>query len=119
MKKILLVFALLAIVLLSLSLFNPIDTSRENSIRVSGIVSKISEGGVNDAVFELKNHKISYYINRGLERDFKLETLENTLVGKPVTIFYAGHWTPLAPFGTTSRHLTRIESDGRILYSEF
>jgi len=49
------------------------DTSEENSIKVSGIVKSLSHAGVHDLVFELENNAPSYYINRGMEHRFNLE----------------------------------------------
>ncbi len=99
--------------------FKPIDTSIENSVVVKGIVKNVNEGGVKDVVFELENDVISYYINRGLENGFTLTKLNKALIGKEVTIYYAKNWTPLAPFGTTSKPLTQIKLQDSIVYSEF
>ncbi len=116
MKKIILLLLFAVIVIL---IFSPVNTSKENSTEVKGIVKNITEGGVKDAVFELENDSISYYINRGLENRFTLAKLNKDFVGKEVTISYAKNWTPLAPFGTTSKHLTQIKLQDSIIYTEF
>lgn len=99
--------------------FKPIDNSRENCVEVTGVVKGITEGGVKDAVFELENDSTSYYINRGLENGFTLAKLNQDFVGKEVTISYAKNWTPLAPFGTTCKHLSEIKVQNSIIYTEF
>ena len=119
MKKIILTIATLVFVLAIFISMMPIDTSEEKSIEVRGIVKSISKGGVNDLVFELKNDKITYYINRGLENGFNLESAKADCLGKKAIINYAKSWTILAPFGTTSKHIVQITIDNVILYSEW
>jgi hypothetical protein len=97
----------------------PINTSKENSIAISGTIKSIYEGGVKDLVFELENDKTTYYINRGLENGFHLDKSKTDFIGKKVTLNYAKSWTPLAPFGTTCKHITQISIDGKEVYSEF
>lgn len=97
----------------------PIDTSKENSVIVIGTVSAVSEGGVKDLVFKLKDDKTSYYINRGLENGFSLEKAQKDFVGKKVVLNYAKSWTPLAPTGTSCKHITYLTLDGNIIYSEW
>ncbi|WP_298115474.1 hypothetical protein [Flavobacterium sp.] len=118
MKKILLIIGLILLTLTLIGL-KPIDTSKENSVEVVGIIKSVSEGGVKDLVFELENDKITYYINRGLENGFELDTSKSNFVGKKVTLNYAKNWTPLAPFGTTCKHITQIYIDNKEVYSEF
>lgn len=117
-KTILIITALLFIVTIFISLM-PMDTSEEKSIEVRGIVKSISEGGVNDLVFELENDKITYYINRGLENGFNLEKAKADYLDKKTIINYAKSWTILAPFGTTSKHIVQITINDVIIYSEW
>jgi hypothetical protein len=95
-----------------------LNTSEEN-IKVSGTIKSISEGGVKDLVFELENDKISYYVNRGLENGFDLEKSRKSYLGKKAVVNYTKSWTPLASFGTTSKNITQIAVDNKIIYSEF
>lgn len=118
MKKILLFIALVLLTFLIIGL-KPIDTSKENSVEVVGIIKSVSEGGTKDLVFELENDKITYYINRGLENRFQLDTSKSDFVGKKVTLNYAKNWTLLAPFGTNCKHITQISIDNKEVYSEF
>ena len=59
MKKVNYLFIIIIIAFFIIVLI-PINTSKENSIEVTGIVKSISEGGVKDMVFELENDKISF-----------------------------------------------------------
>ena len=118
MKKILL-FIVLAVLTFSIIGLKPIDTSKENSIEVVGIIKSVSEGGAKDLVFEIENSEITYYINRGLENGFYLDKSKRDFIGKKVTLNYAKSWTPLAPFGTTCKHITQISMDNKEVYSEF
>jgi hypothetical protein len=106
-------FILLVLVLM------PVNTSAENSIKVAGIVQSVSEGGTKDLVIQLKDDSLSYYINRGLENGFQLQKAKNDLVGKEIKIFYAKNWTPLAPFGTTNKHISHLATNESVLYSEW
>ncbi len=117
-KKATYLFLLLLVVFLILAL-RPIDTSKENSEIVIGTVTAVSEGGANDLVFELKNDNISYYINRGLENGFTVAQAKKDFIGKKVVLNYAKNWTPLAPFGTSSKHITYLTIDGKIKYTEW
>lgn len=98
--------------------FTHLDKACKEKKVVEGIVSSVSEGGVKDAIVKLEEQEISFYINRGFEKQFTLESLTNHIVGKKVTIHYANDWTPLAPFGTDSKHIKQIEVDQKILYSD-
>ena len=117
MKKVLLIlgFILLTFIIIGLS---PIDTSKENSIEITGIIKSVSEGGEKDLVFELENEETTYYINRGLENGFELDKSKSDFIGKKVTLNYAKNWTPLAPFGSTCKHITQISIDNKEVYSE-
>ena len=117
-KKATYLFLLLLVVFLVLVL-RPIDTSKVNSEIVIGTVTTVSKGGANDLVFELKNDNISYYINRGLENGFTLSQAKKEFIGKKVVLNYAKNWTPLAPFGTSSKHITYLTIDGKIKYTEW
>lgn len=115
MKKIIYILSFVFLVFLFFA-FQPIDTSLENSVKVEGVVKNITEAGTKDILFELENDKTTYYINRGFEKGL---VSTNTFIGKKVTLYYAKNWTPLAPFGTTSKHITQLQVNDKIVYSEF
>lgn len=110
---------ILAFVIFILLALGPIDTSKSNCIKVSGVVENTFEGGIKDLVFELKDDTISYYINRGLENGFILSQTKKEFIGKNVTLYYAKNWTPLAPFGTTSKHAVQVAINDTVIYSEW
>lgn len=118
MKKIIYILLIIVFAFFALALI-PINTSKENSIVISGTVKSLSEAGIKDLVFELENDKTTYYINRALENGFQLEKSKTEFIGKKVTLNYAKGWTSLAPFGTTCKHITQISVDGKEVYTEF
>ena len=95
------------------------EQPKEKCIRITGTVSKITEGGVKDAVFTLQNHKSSYYINRGLENGLTLKELRSALSGEEITIYCSNPWTSFAPFGTCSKHICELKVNDYVVYSEF
>lgn len=119
MKKTILIATLAVLAILLILILKPIDTSSENSVKVTGIVKSISEEGAKDLVITLKDDSLSYYINRGLENGFQLQKAKTDLIGKEIKIFYAKNWTPLAPFGTKNKHITHFVANDSVLYSEW
>lgn len=118
MKKNVYIAIVIIFAFFALALF-PINISKDNNVEISGTIKSVSEGGVKDLVFELENNKITYYINRGLENGFNLKKSKTNYEGKKATLTYSKSWTPLAPFGTTSKHITQISIDNKEVYSEF
>ncbi|MCF6133003.1 hypothetical protein [Flavobacterium wongokense] len=96
-----------------------IDTSMENSVKVSGKVKLVYEGGVKDVVFVLENNKAVYYINRGFENGFNLAKAKKDFEGKKIKLFYAKSWTPLAPFGRRCKHITHAAVNDSVIFSEW
>lgn len=119
MKKAIYIFILFFVVAFFIILSTAIDTSKENSMEVSGTVKSVYEGGVKDVVFQLENHKTTYYINRGFENGFEMAKAKKDFEGKKITLFYAKSWTPLAPFGTTCKHITRLTINDSVVFSEW
>ena len=107
------------VVLLIITALTPVNTFKENGKEVTGVVKSISVGGVKDMVIELENDKITYYVNRGFENGFDIHSANQEYAGKRVTLYYSDSWTPLAPFGTTSKHITRLSVEGSIKYTEW
>ena len=114
-KNILLAIAALFVLAIIISLI-PKNSSKENTVKVSGIVKSVAEGGVHDLIFELENDKTTYYINRGLENGFNLKQAEAKYIGKKATINYTKNWTLVAPFGTVSESILQISIDGKEIY---
>ena len=118
MRKVIYVAATIVLVFFASALI-PMNTSKENCVEVSGIVKSVSEAGVKDLVFELENHKINYYINRGLENGLEIQKAKADYLGKKAVINYVDCWTILAPLGTSSKHIAQISIDGKEIYSEW
>lgn len=118
MKK---VFYIVAIVLtvFFISVLKPMNTTKENCIEVSGVVKTVSEGGIKDLVFELDNDKTTYYINRGFEDGFEMANAKKVFEGKKITLFYVNSWTPLAPFGSRSKHIAHVAINDKIIFSQW
>jgi len=91
----------------------PINSRKDNSIEVIGIVDDLYEGGVKDLVFKLKNDSKIYYINRALENGFDLEDTKSDLIGKEIIIWYAKSWS------NRSYHMTQFKHQDSIYYSEW
>jgi hypothetical protein len=117
MKK--LGLAVILIPIIFLMFFRPVNTSRENSVKVKGKLTKIYDAGNFDISFTLDNKKQRYYINRGIESGLDVENLKEKLLNKNVTIHYAEHWTLLAPGGLESMHMTQLKLNDSIIYTEF
>ena len=88
MKKIHYFLLIVVIAFFVLALI-PINTDKNNSVAVSGIVKNIREGGVKDMVIKLENDKVFYYVNRAFENGFELNKAKNDFEGKEITLFYA------------------------------
>lgn len=91
----------------------PVDSSKSNSVKITGVVKDVYEGGVKDLVFKLDNDSNVYYINRGLEDKFDLQLIKKELLGKEVILWYAKHRN------TDSMHLTRLQINDSIYYTEW
>lgn len=77
-------------------------------------VVKISKGTSNDIVFH-DNGTDFYYINRGLERELNLDTLNAKVLNKTVTL----HLPKLLGGFVTSEHIAQLAVGEEIIFSEF
>jgi hypothetical protein len=91
----------------------PINSSKDNSVELTGIVDRLSEGGVKDLVFKLQGDPNIYYINRALEDGFALQKTRDKLLGKEITLWYAKHRSD--PGG----HLLQLQHLVSIYYTEW
>ena len=117
-KKTILFFCCVFMTLLLFLALRPISADRGNCKTISGTVSKVTEGGVKDLVIILSGQDGIFYINRGLEKEFKLSEFTTRFTGKVVTISFADHWTPLDPL-KKSKHLTELTFGQEVVFSEF
>jgi len=84
-----LLFILFVFYMIFIVKIGPVNTAKDKSIEVTGVVDSLYEGGVKDLVFKLKNDSNIYYINRALENGFDLHEMNATLLGKEVIIWHA------------------------------
>jgi hypothetical protein len=113
MKSFYLILALFSLPFLGMVAVNtftvPIPAEKDCLV-VRGVVKSIYEAGDKDVVFQLKDQKNTFYINRGLESGLDLQTLKADLLNKEVLIKYPDHFS--------SGHISKIEAAGKIIYSE-
>lgn len=101
-----------------IAVFRPVPIVAESECEVvSGIVTKIYEGGEKDAVFLIQGDKTRYYINRGLENGLTLDGLRAELIQESVTFKYPRYWTPLDP-KKTIRHVSKVEIGEKVIFDE-
>jgi hypothetical protein len=99
-------------------LFRPVQIPEEKDLlSLKGTVTDIYEGGVKDVVFKLRGQDKIYYVNRGLERGLNLKELKAKLIDQEIVIKFPDHWTPLDP-NRSSIHISKIEHEGRTLFTE-
>lgn len=117
MKKIFIVFGSVFMTVLFLLALRPISVDRSNCKTISGTVCEVTEGGVKDLVIKLSGQDGIFYINRGLDKEFKLSEFTKRLKGKEVNISIADHWTPLDPF-KKSNHIIELTLGQEVVFSE-
>lgn len=111
---------LVALVFLGLGILvvRPVPIPDEKDcLRLTGTVSDVYEAGVKDVVFKLQGLDRTFYINRGLEKGLDLTQLRADLTNQEIVILYPKYWTPLDP-GNSVRHITKIECNGKTVFSE-
>ncbi|WCO01065.1 hypothetical protein [Psychroserpens ponticola] len=92
----------------------PVDTSKKNSIEVSGVIDSLYEGGVKDLVIKLKDDSNIYYINRALENGFDLDDVNTTLLGKEITLWHSKSWN-----GSDGGHMMQLKHKDSIYFTEW
>ncbi len=83
-----------------------------------GELLRLEETGVRDLSLWIAGDERHFYINRGLEKGLDLDALQAGLLGRPVTLHYARHWTPLNPF-SNHRHVVQLEAGGELVFRAF
>ena len=112
MKKIVITSSVIFIILIIFA-FKPISLST-NPKACHGKIVSVSEAGIKDVVFELKDNADTFYINRGFEY-FEEKDL-NSLIGKNVVVYYSEGWTPLDPLSRRSKSIEKLEVDNTIFF---
>ncbi len=105
-------------VVLSILVLKPVPIQDEKDcLKITSTVAEIHEGGDKDVVFKLKDHKVIFYVNRGLERGLDLSMLQSSLTNQEITITYPNYWTPLN-LRNSVRHVSKIDFQGRTIFTE-
>ena len=113
-----LVVAGIAFFVLCILCLRPVPAlTKYNAIIDQPIIEEIFEAGDKDIVFTDKHSDKAYYINRGLEKDLSIVSLQARLLNKRVSITYPRHWTLLDPGGKV-KHLSKLEIEGEVIYDE-
>lgn len=60
-----------------------------------------------------------YYINRGLEQGLDETTLKEALLGQPTTLYCPRRFSFLANKHGVMAHISRVESNGIVHFSEY
>jgi len=107
-------FILFIFYLIFIVRIGPVDTSKVNSIEVTGIADDFYEGGVKDLVVKLKNDDAIYYINRALENGFNLEKIKRELLGKEITL-----WHAKSRSRNGGGHMMQLKYQDSIYYTEW
>lgn len=88
------------------------DTRPQDCEVIKVSIKSIREDSSYDIVFtDFQNDR--YYINRGLERGLNLDSLNNKVLNKTVTLHLAK-----LPLGT-SEHISQLALDKEIIFTEF
>ncbi|MEM8525332.1 MAG: hypothetical protein AAGG68_11890 [Bacteroidota bacterium] len=94
----------------------PMNQTEAECEFVEGKVTYIWEGGIKDVVFNLDDGN-QYYINRGFENGFELNSLRQRLLGEKVQIYYPEYRTPLIP-KNGAKHLSKLVHGEEVIFSE-
>ena len=80
---------------------------------VKGQISAVVLSASEDVRIQLKGSDLTYYINRGMEKDIDLDVLE---VGEDIVL----HYVEVLPFSWKEMplHIARIEVDKIVVYNE-
>lgn len=117
MKKTILLSIIAGGTLVFVFVLRQISTTGDNYKTISGTVTEIAEGGVKDMVITLSGCSEIYYINRGLEKDFRLNEMNGKLKGKEVAITFSNHWSPFDK-DNLNRHIIELRLNEEIVFSE-
>ena len=67
----------------------PVRLSRENSAEVKALVTKVSNGGMQDIVISLDGKKGMYYISKASKNNLTSDGLAEVLTNREVSVLYS------------------------------
>lgn len=109
----------IAIILLLGFTFRPIQNINESQCAIAeGVVKEVAESGTKDISIFLENHTNSFYINRAIEQGFDLGVMKDTLIGKPVKIWYVHQYSLLTLF-SDHKHISRLDIGRQTIFNEW
>ena len=115
-KNALLITGIVTLLILGGLILKPVPILPEEELAVAeGTVTLIFDGGSQDIMFKLQENPDYFYINRGLEQGYTIGSLRELLVGQVVTIKYPEYWSLL---GDEAHHLSKLEFQGEVIFSE-
>lgn len=112
------IFTVLIIALLFL-VFRPISVSRDNSIVIKTTIDKVSQGSEDNIILKLNNTSGIFYINHGLQKGLNLDTLQQELQNREVSVLYlkSNFFSGLSPVKGT-KYITELKLGDKVIYSE-
>jgi hypothetical protein len=112
------IFTVLIIALLYL-VFRPIPVSRDNSIAINTTIDKVSEGSEDNIILKLNNTSGIFYINHGLQKGLNLDTLQQELQNREVSVLYlkSNFFSGFSPVKGT-KYITELKLGNKVIYSE-
>ncbi len=112
------IFTVLIIALLFL-VFRPISVSRDNSIVIKTTIDKVSQGSEDNIILKLNNTSGIFYINHGLQKGLNLDTLQQELQNREVSVLYlkSNFFSGLSPVRGT-KYITELKLGDKVIYSE-
>ncbi|HEY1061033.1 MAG TPA: hypothetical protein VGE44_05080 [Daejeonella sp.] len=112
------IFTVLIIALLYL-VFRPIPVSRDNSIAINTTIDKVSQGSEDNIILKLNNTSGIFYINHGLQKGLNLDTLQQELQNREVSVLYlkSNFFSGFSPVKGT-KYITELKLGDKVIYSE-
>lgn len=98
--------------------FRPISNVGPNDVvPVSGKVTVIYEGSGSDIYITIENIERPFYINRGLQLGLNLDSLNEQVLNKTVTLHCINRWTPFTTDGIHP-HISKLQLNGQVIFNE-
>lgn len=107
------------IITIVLLVFRPSEISRDNSSKLTGIVSRVDSGGRKDIVLVIEGARGIHFIEKGVTRGINIDSLKHKIIRKPVTLYYSkpGLWSKLSPM-TDTRRITELSLGSEVIFSD-
>ena len=98
--------------------FRPIsNVGPGDVIPISGKATAIYEGSGYDIYIAIENIERPFYINRGLQLGLNLDSLNEQVLNKTVTLHCINRWTPFTTDGIHP-HISKLQLDEQVIFNE-